>query len=322
MGNSRTHMDREAIKSIIEKQKTVLNLALGKGMGSSDTRVDEVVAENAQYTITEIEKLLELQMHPDPEINKEVNADILIAEEADKQAGLSHIIPLEQVVIPLDDNWLPTPENLNMLPEPLRLFIHDLETRCDPAGDTSQLALQKDTIKGLEKTVEEQKEVFANWTPTPENILELPDSVREFVNKMQMQLVDIEQKDSVRTKEHNDLVLSVKKHHDQKGDDRCWLDDVELYTAAGLDDANSALPQLPEFIGNCVRFHQSRQNPDSRYVTVEEQLDKVTSKATYLMRQVTKVLKQVLQYHSNRKGISRLLVKDVERAVEKMEKFG
>lgn len=322
MGNSRTHMDREAIKSIIEKQKTVLNLALGKGMGSSDTRVDEVVAENAQYTITEIEKLLELQMHPDPEINKEVNADILEGEEADKQAGL----PPEWEDVPplkwIDVNWLPTPENINMLPEPLRLYIHDLETRCDPTGDTSQLALQKDTIKGLEKTVEEQKEVFANWTPTPENILELPDSVREFVNKMQMRIVDMVQKDSIRTKEHNDLVLSIKKHHDQKGDDRCWLDDVELYTAAGLDNSNSALPQLPEFISNCVRFHQSRQNPESKYVTVEQQIQKVTVRATSLMRQVTKVLKQVLQYHSNRKGISRLLVKDVERAVEKMEKFG
>lgn len=57
-----------------------------------------------------------------------------------------------------DETWLPTSENINKLPEPLRLHIHDLETNCDPAGNISQLALQKDTIKGLEKIVETQRE--------------------------------------------------------------------------------------------------------------------------------------------------------------------
>jgi len=30
--------------------------------------------------------------------------------------------------------WLPTPEAVNALPEPLRRYIHDLETNTDPAG--------------------------------------------------------------------------------------------------------------------------------------------------------------------------------------------
>jgi hypothetical protein len=36
-------------------------------------------------------------------------------------------------------DWTPTPENVNALPEPLRRYIHDLQTVCDPAGDVREL---------------------------------------------------------------------------------------------------------------------------------------------------------------------------------------
>jgi hypothetical protein len=39
----------------------------------------------------------------------------------------------------IKDDWTPTPANVNALPEPLRGFIHDLETVCDPAGDVREL---------------------------------------------------------------------------------------------------------------------------------------------------------------------------------------
>lgn len=31
------------------------------------------------------------------------------------------------------DDWLPTADNVNALPDPVRKYIHDIETRCDPA---------------------------------------------------------------------------------------------------------------------------------------------------------------------------------------------
>jgi hypothetical protein len=37
------------------------------------------------------------------------------------------------------DYWIPTPRNINALPEPLRAYIHDLKTVCDPAGDVTEL---------------------------------------------------------------------------------------------------------------------------------------------------------------------------------------
>ena len=39
------------------------------------------------------------------------------------------------------EGWLPTPANVNALCEGIRRYIHDLETRCDPAGDVQTMAL-------------------------------------------------------------------------------------------------------------------------------------------------------------------------------------
>jgi hypothetical protein len=37
-------------------------------------------------------------------------------------------------------DFKPDPENINALPEPLRAYVHDLETRADPAGDIQRIA--------------------------------------------------------------------------------------------------------------------------------------------------------------------------------------
>ena len=50
--------------------------------------------------------------------------------------------------------WLPTAENVNALPEGIRRYVHDLETRCDPAHDVQRMALQADTILALNAKVE------------------------------------------------------------------------------------------------------------------------------------------------------------------------
>lgn len=41
-------------------------------------------------------------------------------------------------------DWLPTAANVNALPEPLRHYIHQLETIADPAGDQRALILVRD----------------------------------------------------------------------------------------------------------------------------------------------------------------------------------
>ncbi len=59
------------------------------------------------------------------------------------------------------------------------------------------------------------------------------------------------------------LRSSIRYHKDQKGDDRCWVDDLRLYEALpeGAEGHNSTLPPEEVFLENCKRFCRSRQVP-------------------------------------------------------------
>jgi hypothetical protein len=54
------------------------------------------------------------------------------------------------------DNWKPTPENINALPDPIRLYIHDLETLSDPAGIVMDLANLKEQVQELTAALEDK----------------------------------------------------------------------------------------------------------------------------------------------------------------------
>src|SRR5262249_22335329 len=60
------------------------------------------------------------------------------------------------------EGWLPTAENVNALPEGGRRYVRDLETRCDPAHDMQKMALQADTIGGLDARVRELEAELAS----------------------------------------------------------------------------------------------------------------------------------------------------------------
>ena len=53
----------------------------------------------------------------------------------------------------IPDDWLPTAANINALPEPLRRYIHDLETRADPAGDVLLIYELRTMVRGLEAMI-------------------------------------------------------------------------------------------------------------------------------------------------------------------------
>lgn len=65
-----------------------------------------------------------------------------------------------------------------------------------------------------------------------------------------------------------DLVEAIRHHRDQRGDDRCWLDDQELYAVLGEGPAETGLPPRDIFLANCARFWQCRQDPSANYETV------------------------------------------------------
>ena len=49
--------------------------------------------------------------------------------------------------------WLPTAENINALPDPVRKYIHDLETNADPAGIIRENTIARDTVQSFEAWV-------------------------------------------------------------------------------------------------------------------------------------------------------------------------
>lgn len=55
----------------------------------------------------------------------------------------------------MTDDWTPTPENVNALPGPVRRYVHDLETRCDPSGDVQTIASLREQVAGLTARVRE-----------------------------------------------------------------------------------------------------------------------------------------------------------------------
>lgn len=49
----------------------------------------------------------------------------------------------------------PTADEINALPEKFRLYIHDLETRCDKSGDVQTIALLREDRSALQRRLEE-----------------------------------------------------------------------------------------------------------------------------------------------------------------------
>jgi hypothetical protein len=57
----------------------------------------------------------------------------------------------------------------------------------------------------------------------------------------------------------NHIVAAIRKHYEQRADDRCWMDDVELYVAAGLPVPHDAtVGSKAEMLKNCERFLERR----------------------------------------------------------------
>lgn len=49
----------------------------------------------------------------------------------------------------------PSADEINALPEKVRLYIHDLETRCDKSGDVQTIAILHEDRDALPRRVEE-----------------------------------------------------------------------------------------------------------------------------------------------------------------------
>lgn len=73
--------------------------------------------------------------------------------------------PAERVKVP--DNWYPTPENVNTLPQPLRDYVHRLETECDPSGTVNENALLREQTRQLGAMIDRLKRESAERVRVP-----------------------------------------------------------------------------------------------------------------------------------------------------------
>jgi hypothetical protein len=63
------------------------------------------------------------------------------------------------------ERWLPAPAHINALPQPVRTYLHDLETNTDPAGMVAENALLRDLIGALEMLIQ-KLEGCARYAPS------------------------------------------------------------------------------------------------------------------------------------------------------------
>ncbi len=66
------------------------------------------------------------------------------------------------------------------------------------------------------------------------------------------------------TQEIVTLKNAIKKHRDQKGDDRCWMDDDELYSVLNEPLFARPMPSRDKMMKNCEKFIALRTKPDEK----------------------------------------------------------
>lgn len=89
-------------------------------------------------------------------------------------------------------------------------------------------------------------------------------------------------------KKYAELRIAVKEHRDARGDDRCWLDDIELYRALGEEVPKPmmlALPNREAFFTRCTEYYKNRQSPGCRpWITVEALQTRIDELESYIKK--------------------------------------
>lgn len=77
-------------------------------------------------------------------------SDTLTLEECRRALRLAASdIQKAELAAELWKTWTPTADNINVLPEPLRRYVHDLETNADPAGNLQELHCLREQLKQI-----------------------------------------------------------------------------------------------------------------------------------------------------------------------------
>lgn len=67
---------------------------------------------------------------------------------------------------------------------------------------------------------------------------------------------------------------AIRKHRDEKGDNRCWLDDDELYKVLPEGYTPPKRDQAVE-LDNCKKYIDCRHNPGTEYVSPDKEIERL-----------------------------------------------
>jgi FtsZ-binding cell division protein ZapB len=81
---------------------------------------------------------------------------------------------------------------------------------------------------------------------------------------------------------------AIRKHRDQKGDDRCWIDDRELYAVLpeGYAGFGPQLDEPEEMLANCKRYIASRHDETITYLSPAREIEKLRAEVARLGREL------------------------------------
>lgn len=121
------------------------------------------------------------------------------------------------------------------------------------------------------------------------------------------------------------LEIAIRKHRDEKGDDRCYLDDYELYAVLNEPIPESAcqLNEPSEMIECCNRFVEARHDPSKAYLSPQREIEAIASRlqtAEGVAREMAGALIDGLTQESN--GWCQPYTRDTQDAAEYLVSIG
>lgn len=73
----------------------------------------------------------------------------------------------QEAHVKVNTDWTPTSANINALPDAIRGYIHDLETRADPAHEIREIWLLRDQLSALTRSLANAQERHARNADAP-----------------------------------------------------------------------------------------------------------------------------------------------------------
>lgn len=70
------------------------------------------------------------------------------------------------------------------------------------------------------------------------------------------------------------LRAAIRKHRDERGDDRCWMDDEELYKVLP-EGYTPPVRDTAVLLHNCRRFIALRQHPATTYISPQRRIEEL-----------------------------------------------